>query len=101
LFERLPSVRVRYDYTVLPPRSFLPFLPNPEFIGRNLELVELYLNLIGNLQHIGAKHVGLVGTGGSGKTQLAVEFGYRFSHAFDAGVYWIQAANSAEWRCSY
>ena len=97
LLERTPSARVKYDYTVLPPRSFLPFLPNPDFVGRNAELVELYLNLIGNLQSLGTRQAGLVGMGGSGKTQLAIEFGYRFSYAFDAGVYWIQAANSADW----
>lgn len=97
LLARIPSWRVQYDYTVLPPRSFLPFLPNPNFVGRGAELVQLYLNLIGNLQNLGTRQTALVGMGGSGKTQLAIEFGYRFSYAFEAGVYWIQAANSNEW----
>lgn len=97
LLERIRSFRVKYDYTVLPPRSFLPLLPNPDFVGRNVELADLYLNLIGNLQNLGTRQVALVGMGGCGKTQLAIEFGYRFSYAFDSGVYWIQAANSADW----
>ena len=40
--------------------------------------------------------MGTVGMGGIGKTQLAVEFAYRFSFAFD-GVYWMQAADEGKW----
>ncbi|MCI0695491.1 NB-ARC domain-containing protein [candidate division KSB1 bacterium] len=52
--------------------------------------------MIGNLNKIGITQVGAVGMGGIGKTQLAVEFAYRFSFAFD-GIYWIQAADSEKW----
>ena len=86
-----------YDYKVLPTNSYIPFNPNPEFTGRHIDLLELYLKMIGNLNKIGINQVGAVGMGGVGKTQLAVEFAYRFSYAFDS-VYWIQAAEVEQWR---
>jgi WD40 repeat protein len=87
----------KYDYTILPKNSYIPFNPNPHFTGRQTDLLELYLKMIGNLNKIGINQVGTVGMGGIGKTQLAVEFAYRFSFAFEA-VYWVQAARSEDWR---
>ena len=52
--------------------------------------------MIGNLNKIGINQVGTVGMGGIGKTQLAVEFAYRFSFGFPA-VYWIQASEPEAW----
>jgi hypothetical protein len=75
----------KYDYSVLPPNSYIPFNPNPNFTGRLPDLLNLYLNMIGNLHKIGVNQVGCVGMGGTGKTQLVIEFAYRFSFAF-AGV---------------
>jgi hypothetical protein len=86
-----------YDYRVLPADSFIPFNPNPEFTGRHVDLLVLYLKMIGNLNKIGINQVGAVGMGGVGKTQLAVEFAYRFSFAFGS-VFWIQAADVDNWR---
>jgi hypothetical protein len=86
----------KYDYTVLPKNSYIPFNPNPNFTGRGQDLLELYLKLIGNLNKIGINQVGTVGMGGIGKTQLVVEFAYRFSFAFDS-VHWIQAADERKW----
>ena len=85
------SYVVRYEYTILPPNSYIPFNPNSHFTGRHIDLLDLYLKMIGNLNKIGINQVGTVGMGGIGKTQLAVEFAYRFSFAFDS-VHWIQAA---------
>lgn len=99
LFEKLqqPVIRAKYEYTILPPHSFIPFNPNPEFVGREADLVELYLAAIGNLKKIGINHVSTTGLGGVGKTQLAIEFAYRFSFAFHA-VFWMDATNPERWR---
>ncbi len=80
----------RYDFTVLPPAVFVPFRPNPGFRGRRDDFVSLYLNIVGNLHKTGTNQAGLVGLGGSGKTQLASEFAYRFAHSFSS-VHWIDA----------
>jgi len=99
LIERLDgqqNFKVKYEYHILPPNSFIPFNPNPEFTGRENDLLELYLKMIGNLNKIGINQVGTVGMGGIGKTQLVVEFAYRYSFAFHS-VHWIQATNSNEW----
>ncbi|HEY6342425.1 MAG TPA: TIR domain-containing protein [Bryobacteraceae bacterium] len=94
LAERLAKALqapVSYEYEILPGNSQIPFLPNPRFAGRHTELIELYLKFIGNLNKIGTAHVGITGMGGIGKTQLAIEFAYRFSFAFQH-VFWIQGA---------
>jgi hypothetical protein len=79
----------KYEYNVLPANSYIPFNPNPEFTGRHVDLIELYLKIIGNLNKIGINQVGAVGMGGSAKhnwlwnlctvlaLRLAVSFGYR------------------------
>jgi hypothetical protein len=86
----------KYDYTILPRNSYISFNPNPHFTRRHADLLELYLKMIGNLNKIGINQVGTVGMGVIGKTQLAVEFAYRFSYGFHA-IYWIQAASPSTW----
>jgi WD40 repeat protein len=86
----------RYDFTVVPAGTHIPYLPDPNFTGRAEDLVKLYLGLLGGLQKIGLSQLGAVGFGGVGKTQLAVEFAYRFSFAFEA-VFWLDAADPANW----
>jgi WD40 repeat protein len=94
------SIDTRYDYTQLPPHSFIPFRPNPNFVGRQRDLLELYLSVIGGLNVIGINQtVSLFGLGGIGKTQLAVEFAYRFAFAFSEGIWWLNAAR--DWRSEF
>ncbi|MGC1930584.1 MAG: NB-ARC domain-containing protein [Candidatus Nitrosopolaris sp.] len=91
------SVRLDYDYSILPANTYIPFNPNPNFVGRQAELVELFLMMIGNLNNIGINLVGIVGMGGIGKSQLVIELAYRFSFVFPDGIYWVQAADSKQW----
>lgn len=86
-----------YDYTLHPPRFHVPFEPNRDFVGRNGDMVELYLKCIGGLNQVGRRHVGVVGMGGLGKTQLLVEFAHRFGFAFES-VHWIQASDPSLWQ---
>ena len=87
----------KYDYNILPAKHQIPFLPNPDFIGRSEELVNLYLDVIGGLNKLNHAHVGIVGIGGVGKTQLAIEFTYRYAFQFEKGIYWIQGIDQSKW----
>jgi WD40 repeat protein len=88
---------IQYDYKILPPNRNIPYDPNPDFEGRNTELVDLYLEVLGDLSKLNYSKVGLVGIGGVGKTQLAIEFAYRFGYAFERGIFWIQGTDHASW----
>jgi hypothetical protein len=89
-----------YDYTTLPGKAYLPFNPDPQFTGREEELLELYLDMVGNLNNIGTNYTGLVGMGGVGKSALAAEFAWRFSFAF-VDIFWVQAANEKTWETQF
>jgi WD40 repeat protein len=98
LAKRLKGLKVfykRYELRTSPFKGSVPFSPDEHFTGREQDLVSLYLKMIGNLNKIGINQVGAVGMGGAGKTELAVEFAYRFGFAFD-GVYWIQAGDAGQ-----
>jgi WD40 repeat protein len=92
LAARLAAGAPDYDFTVRPDGVRIPLAPNPDFVGRGADLLELYLALVGDLNKVGVRSVGSIGMGGVGKTQLAVEFVHRFAFAFD-GVQWLNAAD--------
>jgi hypothetical protein len=88
----LPAPETLPDPGPLPPGSRLPFGRNALFTGR----VALLLDLARTLLHDeGAETMpvarSIQGMGGVGKTQLAVEFAYRYGRFFD-GVHWLNAA---------
>ena len=87
----LPSKGELPDPGDLPIGSRFPFLRNAIFSGRGHDLSALADFLIYSK---GMSHtVALCGIAGVGKTQLAIEFCYRFGRYFD-GVHWISAADS-------
>ncbi|MDJ0756460.1 MAG: tetratricopeptide repeat protein [Ardenticatenaceae bacterium] len=84
----LPSTHIP-PVTTLPPGSFLPYSPNPFFVGRRPEMkavAKAFSRCESTLSHRAAA---LIGIGGIGKSQLAVEFAHRYGHFFTGGVYWI------------
>jgi tetratricopeptide (TPR) repeat protein len=88
-FDPLP------EPTGLPPGSVLPWSHNRFFVGRQPDL----LQLARQIKHGGTAGVGqspaVTGLGGQGKTQLAVEFAFRFGRWFKGGVFWIDCSNPA------
>jgi NB-ARC domain-containing protein len=93
----IKSFHEEYNYNILPSKIDIRFSPNPDFVGRDRELVDLYLEIIGDLNKLNYNTVGINGIGGVGKTQLAVEFFYRYAYAFDNGVFWIDGYDPTRW----
>jgi len=77
----------------LPPGSHVPFSPNKVFTGREEDLLKLARSLFrSDSKGVTITQTAAVATGlgGVGKTQLAIEFCYRYGRFFH-GVHWIQA----------
>lgn len=85
------------------PKSYIPLPRNPLFQPRPGEFEQLERVLLSkdDRQHSKlARVIGLIGPGGVGKTDLAVELTYRYQHYFPSGVFWISIANTSffEWQ---
>ncbi len=82
------------------PRDYLPLPPNPLFQERPGEFAELERLLFDRGQPARLGLVGVVGMGGVGKTQLAVELGVRYRERFPAGIFWMPATGQTlyEWQ---
>jgi Tfp pilus assembly protein PilF len=65
------------------PAFTVPYPPNPLFTGRDAELARIAAGLAAG------RAVAVVGAGGLGKTQLAVEYAHRHRAAYPGGVCWL------------
>src|SRR5574341_1181736 len=72
----------------LPRGSYLPFTRNALFTGRENELQSLADHLLKDKASSTVISQAITGMGGIGKTQLAVEFAWRYGHRF-RGVHWL------------
>ena len=97
--EQPPPLDTLPEPGPLPPGSRLPFPRNAVFTGREDDLKSLAKSLLGKAQAEAGvtrsaisftRCVAATGTGGVGKTQLAVEFCYRYGRFFH-GAYWLHA----------
>ncbi|MCO5188729.1 MAG: effector-associated domain EAD1-containing protein [Anaerolineae bacterium] len=74
------------------PLFYVDFLQNERFKGRERELAALHAKLQQE-NAVGIRPAAAVsGMGGIGKTQLAVEYVYRYRDAYPGGVAWLNAA---------
>ena len=94
----LPPRGILPEPANLPPSSRMAFLRNANFVGRKNELLNI-ANLLFNEKR-GAKDpcypIIISGIIGVGKTQMAIEFCYRYGR-FLKGVYWIRADQRDIW----
>lgn len=82
------------DVGSLPMKSHVPFHRNMAFIGRIPELLTLANHLLPNCETTAPiRSVVVHGMGGLGKTQLAVEYAYRYGRYYPGGVFWLSFAN--------
>src|SRR5258708_4726039 len=86
------------DRTKLPPVGRLPArhrmlyrAVGEKFIGRVDSFWNLYDCLFRDNTTVLAGEAIVVGTGGLGKTQLAIEYAHRFGSVYTGGVYWVDA----------
>ena len=79
----------------LPTNAYLPYHRNDDFTGRRTPLLQLARWLLPQPNQNKPPHraVAVTGIGGVGKTQLAVEFCYRYGRFFPGGVYWLSFAD--------
>src|SRR5439155_15337035 len=74
-----------------------PLAPNPVFVGRGKELLQVAASLKGSSTTVAlGQIVASTGLGGLGKTQLAVEFVHRYGCFFSGGVLWLSFASADE-----
>ncbi len=79
---------------VLPPVWNLPFHRNPNFTGRAELLAELRAALTKDKTAALTQAQAIHGLGGVGKTQLALEYAFRFAAEFQI-VWWLRAEEAA------
>lgn len=80
----------------LPPGSRMPQAPNPLFVGRENELRDLNRMLTPGSGALVGVHAAVIGMGGVGKTQLAVEYAHRCGHLYQGGVFWMNYAGEED-----
>jgi hypothetical protein len=76
----------------LPERHWMPYHSlGDKFVGRVSAIWDLYDSLFRDSTTV-LQGTGVVaGTGGLGKTQLAIEYAHRFGSVYAGGVYWVNA----------
>ncbi len=87
----LPAPEAVPEPGALPPGSWVPFVRNALFTGRKEALKDLARALLYGGAASTLITQAIAGMGGVGKTQLAVEFAYRYGRYF-RGVHWLNAA---------
>lgn len=79
----------------LPTNAILPYRRNNAFVGREKVLQQLATVLL-QTEQSAPPVVAISGMGGLGKTQLAVEFCYRYGRYYPGGVYWLSFADGSD-----
>ncbi len=89
-----PSPDQLPDLGLLPSNTYIPYQHNKDFTGRTTSLLHLARLLLPSTDGKMRDHraVAITGMGGLGKSQLAVEFCYRYGRFFPGGVFWLSFA---------
>ncbi|OCK76426.1 HET-domain-containing protein [Lepidopterella palustris CBS 459.81] len=93
----LPTLPLNYESSPPSPSSNIPFRRDPDFIDRGP-----LLDHIRKKCSVPASRIALVGLGGVGKSQLAIEYCYRTKdRSPETCVFWVHASNAARLEQSY
>ena len=93
---QLPARDVLAAPGALPPMAYVPYRRNRDFVGRQKTLRYLAECLLPwpDADSEQPRTVAVTGMGGQGKTQVAVEFAYRYGRYYPGGVYWMSFAQA-------
>jgi len=80
----------------LPHGSRMPHAPNRLFVGREDEMRDLNRMLTPGSGALVGVHAAVIGMGGVGKTQLAVEYAHHYGHLYQGGVFWLDFAGEED-----
>jgi hypothetical protein len=75
-------------------RMWVPYERNPCFTGRQNFLKALRQKLLDSSSSIYSHRVAIYGLGGIGKTQIAIEYAYRYQAEYNQ-IFWLHAADRA------
>ncbi len=90
LFQYLQNREQPRSTPTIPAIWSVPYARNPYFTGR-AEVLQHISTVLHTSQTVAvAQPQAITGLGGIGKTQIALEYAYRFGHNYDA-ILWIQA----------
>src|SRR5579863_258835 len=98
--EELPLLAASAPRAALPALWNIPYPRNPFFLGRDEELVQLRHHLHTGQATALSQPQAISGLGGVGKTQLALEYAYRFHQEYQA-VLWARAESTESLVSSY
>src|SRR5450755_2302984 len=88
-------------HKALPPIWNIPYPRNTFFLGRDELLARLHAQLqAGQTTALSQSPQAISGLGGIGKTQLAIEYAYRYAHDYEA-VLWARAETREDLIASY
>ncbi|KAI9823617.1 MAG: hypothetical protein M1832_002398 [Thelocarpon impressellum] len=109
--DRSPPVQTQYTGVPIPGKSpgipitaasgpivILPFPRNPDVVVRKSIFKELDEKLPG---HTKQQSAAVWGLGGTGKTQIALEYAYRRHESTGCSVFWVHAANTERFEEDY
>jgi tetratricopeptide (TPR) repeat protein len=100
VIEDLSSLGASAPRAALPPIWNVPYPRNSFFIGRDEILTRLHTQLQAGQATALSQPQAIIGLGGIGKTQLAVEYAYRFHQDYQV-VLWARAENIEALTSSY
>ena len=90
VIEDVPLLVASAPRAALPAIWNIPYPRNPFFLGRDEELAQLRSNLQAGRATALSQPQAISGLGGIGKTQLALEYAYRYHQDYQA-VLWVRA----------
>ncbi len=100
IVEELPQLTASAPRAALPKIWNIPYPRNPFFLGRESELLRIRQNLQTSQTMALSQPQAISGLGGIGKTQLALEYAYRYHQEYMA-VLWARAESTDTMISSY